>query len=316
MPSVLLSPSFVASIIIFATVTAHLIVAIRRLFDEFLYFMDGHEPTLYFSEVGAKTNLAEIAQLEIAALTCDLIIVSNLPTLETQRRLTFVILLRIYRVRAVWNGGYRVIVFPCLTTLGLAATGVGVTYQFSLEGAGTDVYGFDANRRITSNAVFTLYTNFYGTFMIAFRLWSHDRRMRDLPIGGRGVMDVLIIIAESATIYTYVRNSSATHLLTKAVTNIVDRVWTLFFFIAYRFKSLLHSLVISCWPVMSGISFMLILARVGWTRRRQSRQTTTTTSAITVAADTWAPDGATEASGHALVPSWNAASQGVDCDGR
>ncbi|KAF7299449.1 hypothetical protein MIND_00894800 [Mycena indigotica] len=157
----------------------------------------------------------------------------------------------IHRLWIIWNRKFAVLIFPLSTLLGLTVCGVGITYQFTQYKPGQNVFLSEAGRWITSDAVFTLSTNIYSTGFITWRILKSSRAIKPFVGDTSNLMSVLGIIVESAALYT---------------------TWSLFFFVTYQSGSNLQFNAVDCWPVMSGISCMLIHVRVGlgWAHKAES----------------------------------------------
>ncbi|KAI9058935.1 hypothetical protein FKP32DRAFT_1580778 [Trametes sanguinea] len=219
------SPLFVATVILFMTVTSHWLVSIRRIFDAFLYYEGGRDPMGYYLIVEAPTMVVSTALVVASVIVGDIILT--------------------YRIWVVWDRRWSLIVFPALSTLAYVVLGVSVVQLFASYSPGESIFMADARLRIVSTAGLTLATNLYGTGIIAYRIWASNRSMKhDRAFSGVGLTmtEALVIFIESAALYTF---------------------WTLFFLIAFAANSLLEQFAFHCIPAATGISFMLIVVRVG-----------------------------------------------------
>ncbi|KAF8161948.1 hypothetical protein K438DRAFT_1686197 [Mycena galopus ATCC 62051] len=225
--SIYSSPMFIGAIALTMTITAHWILTVDRAFLAFIYFENGTFPIGLYGDLSQITEVVKTGFLMATLTIGDALI--------------------IHRLWIVWGRNKYVIIFPLCTLMGLTVCGVGITYQFTQYKPGQNVFLSEAGRWITSDAVFTLSTNVYGTAFIAWRLWSQGRAIQ--PYGSsQNLKSVLAIVIESAALYT---------------------AWSLFFFASYQSESNLQFIAVDCWPAMSGISCMLIHVRVGlgWARR-------------------------------------------------
>ncbi|KAJ7266404.1 hypothetical protein B0H12DRAFT_1099535 [Mycena haematopus] len=253
--SIYTSPIFIGAIGLFCTITAHWILTVNQAFSAFIHFPAEGKPALAF--------YAELSQINHVVKTGFLV-----------ATITIGDALIIHRLWVVWGYNKYVVIFPAATLTGLAVCGVGITYQFARFKTGQNVFLSEAGRWITSNSTFTLCTNIYSTGMISWRLWDQARGIQPNVVG-RSLKSVLIILIESAAIYTS---------------------WGIFFFSAYESESNLQSIAIDCWPAITGISCMLIHVRVGlgWAQEGTNKSTAASSEppkfAVNITRDTQTTD--------------------------
>ncbi|KAI0631824.1 hypothetical protein C8Q77DRAFT_1074777 [Trametes polyzona] len=217
------SPLFVGTVLLLMTVTAHWLITVRRLFEAFLYNDDGRNPSAYYLLVEAPTQVAATAFVVASVIVGDCILT--------------------YRIWVVWERRWSLIVFPVLCTLGYTAMGNSVIQLYATYVPGESPFVNTAQRRIITTAAFTLATNVYGTVSISYRIWTSNRALKhEHSAPGMGLTEALVIFIESAALYT---------------------AWTLFFLLSYSANSLLEAFAFHCIPAATGISFMLIIVRVG-----------------------------------------------------
>ncbi|KAL1942174.1 hypothetical protein VTO73DRAFT_6238 [Trametes versicolor] len=217
------SPLFIGTVLLLMTVTAHWIITVRRLFEAFLLHGGGQHPATYYLTVEAPTQVAATAFVVASVIVGDIILT--------------------YRIWVVWDRRWSLIIFPTLCTLGYVAMGISVIQLFAVYRPGESPFVNAAQRRIITTAAFTLTTNIYGTASIAYRIWTSNRALKhDHTLPGMGLTEALVIFIESAALYT---------------------AWTLFFLVSYSSNSLLEAFAFHCIPAATGISFMLIIVRVG-----------------------------------------------------
>ncbi|KAI0327852.1 hypothetical protein GY45DRAFT_1256114 [Cubamyces sp. BRFM 1775] len=225
------SPLLIATVMLLMTVTAHWILTVRRLFEAFLYHTSGGEPTRYYLTVEAPTQVASTAFVVSSVIVGDLILT--------------------YRIWVVWDRRLSMIVFPMLCTLGYVAMGISVIQLFAIYTPMESIFVHAAQRRIITTAALTLSTNIYGTgssLSIAYRIWTSNRAVKHEGASlAKGLPEALVIFIESAALYTF---------------------WTLFFLVSYSSNSLLEAFAFHCIPAATGLSFTLIIARIGlgWSR--------------------------------------------------
>ncbi|KAI0820898.1 hypothetical protein BC628DRAFT_817017 [Trametes gibbosa] len=217
------SPLFIGTVLLLMTVTAHWIITVRRLFEAFLYNDGGANPATYYMTVEAPTQVAATTFVVASVIVGDIILT--------------------YRIWVVWDRRWSLIVFPILCTLGYVAMGVSVIQLYATYKPNESPFVQAAQRRIITTAALTLTTNIYGTASISYRIWTSNRALKnDNDASGMGLSEALVIFIESAALYT---------------------TWTLFFLLSYSANSLLEAFAFHCIPAATGISFMLIIVRVG-----------------------------------------------------
>ncbi|KAJ6459219.1 hypothetical protein C8R45DRAFT_843480 [Mycena sanguinolenta] len=214
---------FVGALILLITITGHWILTVDRGFLAFIYLADTLGPLGFYGDLSQTTEVVKTGFFVITLAIGDALI--------------------IHRLWIVWGHNNYVILFPFALLTGVAASGVGITYQFTQYKPEQNIFLSEAGRWITSDTVFTLCTNVYSTAFIAWQIWSQERAIKQY--GGPSLKSVLIIIVESAALYT---------------------VWTTFFLASYLSRSNVQFMAADCWPAMTGISCMLIHARVGLVR--------------------------------------------------
>ncbi|KAI8996467.1 hypothetical protein BD414DRAFT_478091 [Trametes punicea] len=150
-----------------------------------------------------------------------------------------------YRTWLVWKRDYRAIIFPCITTAGLLASGIGILYEFCASNADIGPFTATFGPWIVAECISTLCTNLYDTLMIAYKIYSLNRLSKKnglIIASGNSLMEGLVIFIESAALYS---------------------AWTIMFVIFYLTGSSLQMIGSGCGPTVIGIAFMLITVRVG-----------------------------------------------------
>nr|VWP02052.1 Zn(2)-C6 fungal-type domain-containing protein [Ganoderma boninense] len=145
-----------------------------------------------------------------------------------------------YRVWIVWDKKLATIIFPALCTCAYIV----VVQLFAVFKPEESIFVSASKRRVITTAALTLSTNMYGTGCIAYRIWTTNRAMKHERAAGpgMGLSEALVIFVESAALYTS---------------------WTFFFLVSYIASSPLEAFAFHCIPAATGISFMLIIVRVG-----------------------------------------------------
>ncbi|KAH9850457.1 hypothetical protein C2E23DRAFT_869920 [Lenzites betulinus] len=219
------SPLFVATMLLLATVTSHWLITVRRIFDAFLYFDGGRAPMEYYLTVEAPTQVIGTAFVVASVIVGDIILT--------------------YRIWTVWDRRWALIVFPTLCTLAYTALGISMVQLFASYAPMESIFMTAARRRVITTSALTLATNLYGTGTND-RIPDMDEQQSDEAQSHlwrrRAHRVALVIFIESAAFYTF---------------------WTLFFVVSFSANSLLEQFAFHCIPAATGISFMLIVVRVG-----------------------------------------------------
>ncbi|KAJ7271044.1 hypothetical protein C8J57DRAFT_296221 [Mycena rebaudengoi] len=167
---------FYSSCALFLVVTAHWIVTICRAFIGFIYFHDGAGAVDFFKDNTQPTITALNIFVGLALVVGDGMI--------------------IYRLWIVWSRNKLVVVLPILSEIALA---VSYTFLIVLRSrlGGKDI---SATKLVTPVSLLTLGINIYCTALISYQIWTTTRAA--VPVNQTNLMDVLIIVVESAALYT------------------------------------------------------------------------------------------------------------------
>ncbi|KAF9066629.1 hypothetical protein BDP27DRAFT_1297207 [Rhodocollybia butyracea] len=215
-------PLSMGSMAVFCIITVHFINSFTRFFDAVVNFEGGKAPLLYYNDLSRPSNLLRNGSLLASLILCDVMI--------------------IYRVYVIWGYNIVVIIPSILSLTGFTVCAIGGTYEFSRFEPGMNIFVSMAKHWVDGDAFFTLATNLYSTVMIAWRIWSVNRGIKNLSNNRNSLMRVLSIFVESAAIYTS---------------------WALMFIIIYASGSNLQYPAVDMGPSIAGISFMLINLRIG-----------------------------------------------------
>jgi len=173
-----------ASILLFLFTSAHFAIDVSRLFDAFIYNRDHPGgPALYLGTLANPKNVAKTACYLVQTVIGDLIMV--------------------YRVYMVYQKNIWVVSFPLLMIGGIICTGIGITIKFSQFNIGVEIFESDTGHWILSWFIVTLMSTFTSTCLIAFRIWSMDRRMKS-AMARSSLSPIIHIIVESAACYSAV----------------------------------------------------------------------------------------------------------------
>ncbi|KAJ8503266.1 hypothetical protein ONZ45_g10993 [Pleurotus djamor] len=173
-----------ACFMLFASIVAHWVIDVVRLFDAFIY---GHRgsPLAFYAFLSDGKNVAKTALYILECLLADSIMV-----------------LRLYYV---WGKNWKIALFPISTTCAFVVTGIGICYQFAIIQPGVQVFVSDCGRWILSCFTLTLATNLYSTTLIAYKLWSTMHSLQTFKVSPNTRLRlprVLHIVVESAAVYS------------------------------------------------------------------------------------------------------------------
>ncbi|TFK34232.1 hypothetical protein BDQ12DRAFT_727017 [Crucibulum laeve] len=160
----------------------------------------------------------------------------------------------IYRLFIVWGRDWRIILLPSLSSLGLLVAGSGASYSFAHLKSGESVFVSSAGHWIVAVFVTTLTSN----VIVTGKIWSIDKKTNKLARSGNA-MFVVQIILESAGLYT----------ISLIVTHIGYLTNQTYEFVALDATS----------PII-GISFSLIIVRVGLGASTEGHDTTLPSSMV------------------------------------
>ncbi|KAJ6451268.1 hypothetical protein C8R45DRAFT_883357 [Mycena sanguinolenta] len=224
------SPIFLVAIGLFLTITGHWILVVDQAFLAFIHSPDTSGPLQFYGNLSEITEVVKTGFLVATVIIGDALI--------------------IHRLWIVWGCNKYVVIFPIATLMGLAASGAGITYQFTQYNPGQNVFLTEAGRWISSETALTLCTHSYSTGKSTPLSSARNFSSRNQPL-----LSVLAIIVESAAIYT---------------------IWTIFFIATYQSQSNLQFIAVDCWPAITGISCMLIHVRIGmgWAQMEGERPST------------------------------------------
>ncbi|KAI9001456.1 hypothetical protein BD414DRAFT_474685 [Trametes punicea] len=223
--AMLKSPLIAANVLLILVNTVHWVIAMHRFYIAIVDHDNTQGAVDYVNDLAQPLEIGRTALLFVDMLVGD--IVMN------------------YRTWLVWKRDYRAIIFPCITTAGLLASGIGILYEFGTLNADSGPFTATFGPWILAECVSTLCTNLYDTLMIAYKIYSLNRLSKKnglMIASGNSLMEGLVIFIESAALYS---------------------AWTTMFVILYVSGSSLQTIGSGCGPTVIGIAFMLITVRVG-----------------------------------------------------
>ncbi|KAJ8072562.1 hypothetical protein PM082_016121 [Marasmius tenuissimus] len=173
-------PLFLGAVALFATITAHWICNIIRLFQA---FEEGTVPLEYYLDFSQKIYATKMALILASVFFGDIIIV--------------------YRLWVVWNRKYYVILLPSFSIIGLAVGASGMTYELTKYEKGDDI--FSSTTWVICEGVFSMITNVYSTGLIAWRIWETNRHCSAYRLNhaaSNSLMAATAVFVESALLYS------------------------------------------------------------------------------------------------------------------
>ncbi|KAG1805521.1 uncharacterized protein BJ212DRAFT_1283461 [Suillus subaureus] len=183
-------PIAVVATLLFVLSTAHMIVVIIHVEHGLVKYRDTFPggPVAFFTDVTQDTFVIKNAIYNVQTLLGDGVV--------------------IYRCYVVWQSAW-VIILPCMTWCGVAASGVCSVYYFS-QASVAEIENFFASRIGHWVATFlapTLATNALSTGLLAYRIWMNERKVSAIRTAKRRV-PILRILIDAAVLYSAVLGSS------------------------------------------------------------------------------------------------------------
>ncbi|KAI1788208.1 hypothetical protein LXA43DRAFT_1026099 [Ganoderma leucocontextum] len=239
------SPLVIGTVLLLITVSGHWCTTVLRLFQSMDY-EGGQHMGDYYLMVELTPQVVATAFVVASVVVGDIILVCAASNSLSHAFLTHHVLVETYRAWIVWDRKFATVIFPTLCTCAYIGAGISVVQLFAVFKPEESIFVLASKRRVITTAALTLSTNMYGTGCIAYRIWSTNRTIKHKRASGSGLgldlSEALVIFVESAALYT---------------------AWTFFFLVSYIVSSPLEAFAFHCIPAATGISFMLIIVRVG-----------------------------------------------------
>ncbi|KAJ7467679.1 hypothetical protein FB451DRAFT_1369323 [Mycena latifolia] len=232
--SILRSVAVVSGCALFLSVTVDWALTCERNVQGFIYFDNGLAANTYFGITSQVTNTISGVFLALSMVLGDGMI--------------------IYRLWVVWDFSIKVIILPTLSLIGLL-----VSWSLTLAGT-VQSRNLPAFAGVTPIGVCILFTNFYCTGLIAWKIWRITKYA--MPVGGLNMRHFLAIVVESAAIYT---------------------AWITYFAVTHLIGDINQITVLVALPSVVGIANALIHVRValGRTIEQISGRSATVSTAVT-----------------------------------
>jgi len=191
--------------------TMHMIADIDRIYTGFITLRASGETLTFFGDTSQKTFVFKSSVYAFQTVLGDSVV--------------------IYRAYVVWQSVWPILL-PLLILGGVIATGVGAVLFAALATVGSPLPIFERSERwSTSFFASTFACNLTGTLLLAFRLWTLDRRLRNIRSGAGSLMPTLLICVDSGLLYsitlmstliTLVRGSRAQFILLDLISPIIS----------------------------------------------------------------------------------------------
>ncbi|KAF5381650.1 hypothetical protein D9615_005470 [Tricholomella constricta] len=209
------------AILMFVLATMQVGVNYARIIKAFVIFKDEPGgPGAFFD------HLAEFTQLFGSTLYIAQTIVGD-----------SVVVLRCY---LVFGKNFSIVAFPILLLLGSTVTGVGIEYTFAKIIPEADIFVVQLSQWFVAFLSLTLATNIICTSLVAYRIWSINRRV--ISFSGHSLRPIMFLVIESGAIYS---------------------VTLITLLILYEVESWFQYVLIDAVSPIVGLVFSMIIVRIG-----------------------------------------------------
>ncbi|KAI0753190.1 hypothetical protein C8Q80DRAFT_1267613 [Daedaleopsis nitida] len=226
------SPFAVVTIVFTFSCTIHLGFTAQRLITAVVKYGGGEAATSFLIDNRERAQVARVAVLELDIFLGDVVVA--------------------YGAWIIWGRNPGVMIFAVLAITGVLVSVSGMAHELLVFDPSNGIFTEQAVPWITASTIMTLCANVYSTAVIAWRIWFTTRSTERTGVlgGGRSLLDCMAIPVESAAL--------------ESANVILYLVW-------YLTGSRLETIGSGCGPVVIGITFMLIIVRVGLGRAHESR---------------------------------------------
>ncbi|KAA1474703.1 hypothetical protein DENSPDRAFT_860464 [Dentipellis sp. KUC8613] len=194
----------VTAFALFASITTHYCMNMARMYGAYVtHLAEPSGPLLYFAQLSSPLTLTWATCYIFEATINDG--------------------LTVYRLFVVWGNNWIVCIPPTITLIGMTVSGLGTVAAFANIPPGADIW-----------------TNAAGTYvcLIGYRILVRDRKLSNM--GTSSLKNVVVVIIESAALYSVIKTINLCLLLTHS-----NMAWAFF---------------------NIGIASHLLILRVGWVR--------------------------------------------------
>ncbi|KAF8160378.1 hypothetical protein K438DRAFT_1541236, partial [Mycena galopus ATCC 62051] len=178
-------PMITVACLLFALSTIHLSVDFNRLVVAFVTLRDSYPggPSAWFANPSQRSFIIKNAVYTFQTVLGDGVV--------------------IYRCYMVWRS-FWIIVVPSVLWVAVAVAGAGSVYSCTLPTTeSNDIYARELGKWIKAFYCMTLSCNLLATALLAFRLWTVDRRAKQTRLSKGIVMPVLMIVMDAGALYSF-----------------------------------------------------------------------------------------------------------------
>ncbi|KIJ62326.1 hypothetical protein HYDPIDRAFT_94799 [Hydnomerulius pinastri MD-312] len=169
--------------LLFVLSTAHLAIDLHRQVKAFIFVRDSFPggPVAFFSDFSRWSFVSKNAIYTLQTLLGDGVV--------------------IYRCHAVWRT-WKVLLVPVLLWCGVAASGIGSLATSGLAYTGSSVLDAIVGKWITLFYGLTIITNLLSTGLLAYKLWTTDRRTASIRTSRSHLRPILRVVLDAGMIYS------------------------------------------------------------------------------------------------------------------
>ncbi|KAJ6495812.1 hypothetical protein C8R47DRAFT_373389 [Mycena vitilis] len=168
------------SLLMFVVATMHVAVNFTRIIKAFIGFADAPGgPASFYNLLAETTQMLGSTLYVIQTLVGDALV--------------------LYRCYLVWERSLLIIAFPFALLLGSTATGIGILWAFDKVGR-AEIFAEELSRWITSFFSMTFATNVICTALVAYRVWSINKKHVSFRV--HKLRPLMLLIVESGAIYS------------------------------------------------------------------------------------------------------------------
>ncbi|KAL5492766.1 hypothetical protein ACEPAI_4213 [Sanghuangporus weigelae] len=169
------------SLLMFVVATMHVAVNFTRIIKAFINFENAPGgPASFFNELSEFTQMFGSTLYVLQTLIGDSMV--------------------LYRCYLVWGRNLWVVAFPFVCLLGSTATGIGILYSFARVVPQASIFVVELSHWITSFFSMTFATNVICTALVAYRVWSINRKRLSFRV--RKLRPIMLLIVESGAFYS------------------------------------------------------------------------------------------------------------------
>ncbi|KAJ7751340.1 hypothetical protein B0H14DRAFT_2405650, partial [Mycena olivaceomarginata] len=178
-------PMITVACLLFSLSTIHLGVDFNRLVVAFVTLRDSYPggPSAWFANPSQRSFITKNAVYTFQTVLGDGVV--------------------IYRCYMVWRS-FWIILVPSVLWVAVAIAGAGSVYSCTLPTTvSNDIYARELGKWIKAFYCMTLSCNLLATALLAFRLWTIDRRSQQTRLSKSIVMPVLMVVMDAGALYSF-----------------------------------------------------------------------------------------------------------------